>query len=253
MEEQGSDENRDPSITAEDNVYNGTAHKWQRIFWTQDGFIKDSDIYKVVENFHKCPLDDVALEGNEDSSSTRQQRIKRRKTSRSNSRSVDEDIRTEVCKEIWRRGTEFLNQAQQEARKYITKTIGFLFNDVGGAEWEYTVPRTYYNRLEDIPTARVYIGENLELIRDVLANSANKDAMTHLLNLFPLMVVHCQYDSGCEVYESEKARDNKSSGTVQRMRIARKLSIFQGRCTIFRHALFDKVDGRESGRLFETG
>ena len=83
-------------------------------------------INKVLENFHKCPLDDLALDGNGDGSSTSQQRVKRRKTSRSTTRSVDEEIRTEVCKEIWRRGTEFLNQARQEARKYITRTIGFF-------------------------------------------------------------------------------------------------------------------------------
>ena len=48
MEERDSDENRDPNITAEENVYNGTAHKWQRVLWTQDGFIKDSDYKQGV-------------------------------------------------------------------------------------------------------------------------------------------------------------------------------------------------------------
>ena len=125
-----------------------------------------------------------------------------------------------MCKEIWRRGTEFLNQARQEARKFITKTLGFLFNDLGGAEWEYKVPRQCYGRLEDIPTARVYIGENLEMTREAIA--ANKASMEQLFAMFPQMVVHCQYDT--EVYESEKARDSKS-GTVQRIRIARKICI----------------------------
>ena len=89
MEERSLDENKDPNAT---ETGDPASQKWQWVLWTQDNFVRDTDIARVVENFHRCQAEVMSLGGNGDSAVARPHRSKRRKDNGRGSRTTDEEI-----------------------------------------------------------------------------------------------------------------------------------------------------------------
>ena len=74
------------------------------------------------------------------------------------------EIRTSVCRDIWKQETMFLNSARHEARRFFTKYHGFIFYGSSSCKWEFQLPTNYLGRNEEIELTNTYLGVDVEEI-----------------------------------------------------------------------------------------
>ena len=199
----------------------------QKPVWTEPGFIEEHHMMYASDELF--PLDDSNKEnespddvnGTANESGAQQgPPQKRRKVSEKGS-SLDDQVRHEVCKEIWKSATEYLNLARHDSRRYLTEHLGFLFLDSGGAKWEYEIPDDYFGRAGSIPLAHTYTGKEAEQIS--LANLKNGRIVKEILAMFPKLSFKCQYT--VKVYPTNSAR-NARRGPYKAIRMERKLCLW---------------------------
>ena len=194
----------------------------QRPVWTEEGFIQKHHMLDAIDLVN--PVNETNKQNeaytviNEDEIEF--ERSDKRRKINDRGQTLEDHIRKEVCAEIWKNGTDFLNLSRHDARRYFTRTLGFLFLDEFGVNWEFDLPSDYYNRVNDIPLAHTYTGSNADQIR--LANLKNDKIYHDILAMFPKLTVKCEYT--VNIYPSDKAR-NSRRGTCKSVRVERSICI----------------------------
>ena len=150
----------DGSASAEHNAaeraQNYEAHVEQPIR-TEPNYISAADIKEACNTMMGKKKRSPSCNHAENGDSIEDDESPRRKRRKSNppKQTLDEEIRKEIVKEVWRRETEWLNVARQEARRFLTKALAFLFVSESNATWDYTAPREYFGRADTCHSQRL--------------------------------------------------------------------------------------------------
>ena len=207
---------------ANENVdeWEAAHRRFRRPLWTFRGFIKPTHLLEVANEITK---NQPASNETENMNPEHRNRSNSKRRKKNNSKlSRDEEIRVEVCRTIWAMGTESLGLCRYDGRKIFTKHMGFLFHDACGADWEFKMPQGYLGRMNEVPLAHTYVGEELEC--EAVAVAENRQKLKLLAERFPDLFVDIQYK--VQVYPNEEARDRRR-GPAETHRIAQRISIWE--------------------------
>ena len=134
----------------------------QNSIWTEKDYITDQDIHMACDsmtrlNSHSC-ADAAASESLPADESAP---MNKRRKMNDKSRTLDEEVKQEVLKEMWRKQTKFFSNARLGVRRVLTQILGVLFEPTAKATWEFKLPREYLGKLDSIVLTTQYKGENM--------------------------------------------------------------------------------------------
>ena len=187
----------------------------QNSIWTEKDYINDRDIRIACEamtRLSKQPTDQSESSPSSSLVDDENARKKRQKVNEK-SRSLDEEIKQEVLKEMWRKQTKYFSLARQASRGILTKTIGFLFEAKAKPKWEFTAPRDYFGKVENVVLTTKYKGDNIIEISRV--NRDNKAKLNQLMSQFPKLKFKCSYE--VSIVGGTKQQDSRRGPRKVRM------------------------------------
>ena len=172
--------------------------------WTSEGYLSESDIRFACR--HMVNKSGRRSTKNADGDGEELWKGKSRKYA-----TLEEEIKQELVKDIWRRETEWLSFSRNDARRFLTKTIGFLFLPISHAKWEYIAPRDYYGKIDTVKLTRVYKGDDIGHLQ--IANRENGRHWEEMLKMFPRLRFRCSYD--VTLCRDERTRGQKQDKVVR--------------------------------------
>ena len=185
----------------------------KQAIWTKEGFLSEKDIRSACENMlnKSKKRNTKSSEGDGDDVAKRNFR---------KYRTLEEEIKLELVKDIWRRETEWLSFSRNDARIFLTKSIGFLFVSVSREQWKFVAPREYYGKLEKLQLTKAYKGDEISQLQVV--NRENGLRWENLLEMFLKLRFRCSYE--VLVTKEERRRGRNQDNIV---RIERKICILE--------------------------
>ena len=189
--------------------------------WTEKGFIGKQDVQNacdlmmgLVPRFATVCNHANSTGGDEGA------RRKKRKT-KDSARSLEEEIKQEIIQAMWREQTHWFNTSRQEARRFMTKCVGFLFDESSKSYWQYSVPRAYFGKVDDIGLTRVYKGDSF--VQSHSVDEHNAQLLSNVISKFPDLRLSCSYQVSIHSQGPETTIDDHVDSTA---RIERELCLF---------------------------